>query len=316
MSFDLFPEIEPYHTEYLSVGDGHELYLEQCGRASGAPILVVHGGPGSGCTPIMRRFFDPDHYRIILFDQRGANRSRPLASLHENTPDKLVADIEKIRAHLGIEQWHVFGGSWGSTLSLLYGEAHPERCLSLTLRGIFMMRQLELDWLFAQAKHIYPEEWDLFINHLPQHKRARPLHAYYELLRSTDVETVRAATRAWNRYENALSYLMPTPEALSGPLDDESGISRAVIECDYFINKLFTPDDRILRNVDKLRGIPATIIHGRYDMVCPITSAFDLHAAWPEAEFIVVPHSGHSANDPAMRMALLAATERLKTAGI
>ncbi|HCM83409.1 MAG TPA: prolyl aminopeptidase [Alphaproteobacteria bacterium] len=313
---DLFPEIEPYASEYLSVGDGHELYIEQCGRASGAPILVVHGGPGSGCTPTMRRFFDPDYYRIILFDQRGSNRSRPLASLHENTPDKLVSDLEKIRAHLGIENWHIFGGSWGSTLSLLYAQAHPAHCLSLTLRGIFMMRQLELDWLFGKVKHVYPEEWALFINHLPQRQRDNPIRAYYELLRSTDVETVRAATRAWNRYENASSYLMPTPEAISGPLDDESGISRAVIECDYFLNKIFTPDDRILQNVDKLRGIPGTIIHGRYDMVCPITSAFDLHAAWPEAEFIIIPDSGHSANDPAMRAALIAATERLKTSGI
>ncbi len=312
MNHDLFPDIEPYASEYLNVGDGHELYLEQCGRASGVPILVVHGGPGSGCTPIMRRFFDPDHYRIILFDQRGANRSRPLASLHENTPDKLVADIEKIRTHLGIEKFHVFGGSWGSTLGLLYGQAHPEKCLSLTLRGIFMMRQMELDWLFGKAQHVFPEEWDLFINHLPKRQHAKPIPAYYELLRSTDVETVRGATRAWNRYENALSYLMPNPDAISGPLDDESGISRAAIECHYFLHCLFTPDDRILKNIHTLRGIPATIIHGRYDMVCPIMSAIDLHQAWPEAELIIVPNSGHSANDPAMRSALIGATERLK----
>ncbi len=316
MSFDLFPEIEPYASEYLNVGDGHELYIEQCGRASGVPILVVHGGPGSGCTPTMRRFFDPDYYRIILFDQRGSNRSRPLASLYANTPDHLVADIEKIRTHLGISRWHVFGGSWGSTLGLLYGETHPDRCLSLTMRGIFMMRQLELDWLFGKVKHVYPEEWDLFIHHLPEAQRKNPIPAYYELLRSTDLETVRGATRAWNRYENACSYLMPTPEAVSGPLDDASGISRAVIECHYFLKELFTPDDRILRNVGALRGIPGTIIHGRYDMICPITSAFELHAAWPEAEFIIVPDSGHSANDPAMRSALVAATERLKTSGI
>lgn len=316
MNLDLFPEIEPYASEYLSVGDGHELYIEQCGRASGAPILVVHGGPGSGCTPTLRRFFDPDYYRIILFDQRGSNRSRPLASLHANTPDHLVEDIEKIRAHLGIEQWHVFGGSWGSTLGLLYGEAYPERCLSLTLRGIFMMRKSEIEWLFAHAKNIFPEEWALFIDHLPERYRGNPLRGYYELLRSTDHETVLAATRAWNRYENACSYLMPTPEAISGPLDDSAGISRAAIECHYFLNELFTPDDRILQNAGRLRGIPATIIQGRYDIICPFTSAYELHQVWPEAEFIAVPDSGHASNDPAMRSALIAATERLKTSGI
>jgi proline iminopeptidase len=309
---NLYPEIEPFKNEYLAVGDGHELYVEQCGRQGGVPILVVHGGPGGGCTPLMRRFFDPDYYRIILFDQRGSNRSRPLASLHENTPDNLVADIEKIRAHLGIDQWHIFGGSWGSTLSLLYSEAHPDRCLSLTLRGIFLMQPSELDWLFRDAQNIFPEEWELFITHLPPTQRNNPLRAYHELLRSTETETVRAATRAWNRWENACSYLMPNPEALSGPLDDAAGISRAAIECHYFLNCLFTPQDRILQNVGALRGIPASIIHGRYDMVCPIANAYALHRAWPEADFIIVPNSGHSANDPAMRAALLAATERLK----
>ena len=313
---NLFPEIDPFASEYLAVGDGHELYLEQCGRASGVPILVIHGGPGSGCTPTLRRFFDPDYYRIILFDQRGANRSRPLASLHANTPDHLVADIEKIRKHLGIEKWHVFGGSWGSTLALLYAEAHADHCQSLIVRGIFMMRQLELDWLFEKVQHVYPEEWQLFIHHLPEHQRSRPLRAYYELLRSTNSEIVLAATRAWNRYENACSYLLPNAEAVSGPLDDAAGISRAVIECHYFLHELFSPDDRILQNAAALRGIPGTIIHGRYDMICPITNAFELHAAWPEAEFIVVPDSGHASNDPAMRAVLIAATERLKTSGI
>lgn len=310
---ELFPEIEPYTSEYLNVGDGHELYLEQCGRASGVPILVVHGGPGSGCTPTMRRFFDPDYYRIILFDQRGASRSRPLTKLEHNTPDHLVADIEKIRTHLGIEQWHVFGGSWGSTLGLLYGEAHPERCLSLTLRGIFMMRRGELDWLFKHVQHIYPEEYERFIHFLPPQHRTDPLPAYYDLMLNPNPAIHKPAVTAWNRFENACSYLMPNPEAISGTLDDDAGISRARIECHYFLHCLFSPDDRILQNVGALRGIPATILHGRYDMVCPISSAVDLHAAWPEAEFIIVPDSGHSANDPAMRSALVAATERLKT---
>jgi len=313
---ELFPEIEPFRSEYLSVGDGHELYLEQCGRQGGVPIVVVHGGPGSGCTPIMRRFFDPSYYRIILFDQRGANRSRPLASLHKNTPDNLVVDMEKIRTHLGIDQWHIFGGSWGSTLSLLYAESHVERCLSLTLRGIFLMQPSELDWLFRDAQNIFPEEWERFITYLPPEQRTNPLSAYYDLLCHLDMKIVKAAARVWNRWENACSYLMPNPEALSGPLDDAAGISRARIECHYFLYCLFTPHDRILQNVDRIRGIPATIIHGRYDMVCPIANAYALHQAWPEAEFIIVPNSGHSANDPAMRAALLAATERLKRSAV
>lgn len=308
---ELFPEIMPYAAEMLPVGDGHALYVEQCGRQSGVPIVVVHGGPGSGCTPLMRRFFDPDYFRIILFDQRGANRSTPLASLDNNTPDLLVADMETIRAHLGIDQWHVFGGSWGSTLSLLYATAHPARCLSLTLRGIFLMRQMEIDWLFKQVHHVFPEEWELFINHLPPSERAAPIDAYYVRLTHTNPEIVKAAARAWNRLENACSYLMPNADATSGPLDDDAGISRARIECHYFIHEILA-EDKILGRIDAIRNIPATIIQGRYDMVCPMISAYDLHKAWPEAGFIIVPNSGHSANDPAMRGALLQASQRLQ----
>ena len=310
MTAELFPEITPYATEMFEVGDGHTLYVEQCGRQSGIPVVMVHGGPGSGASATMRRFFDPDVFRIILFDQRGSNRSRPLASLHANTPGTLVSDMEKIRAHLGIEKWHVFGGSWGSTLSLLYGIAHPDRCLSLTVRGIFLMRQREIDWLFKQVYNVFPEEWELFINYLPPEERTSPIPAYYKRLTSPDIEIVKDAARPWNRLENACSYLLPNAAVVSGPLDDDSGISRARIECHYFIHEVLS-DNHILGQVDRLRGIPATIVQGRYDMVCPYTSAYELHKVWPEAEFITVPDSGHSMNDPAMRTALLKTVRRL-----
>jgi proline iminopeptidase len=262
-------------------------------------------------VPFLRRFFDPDYFRIILFDQRGAYRSRPLADLNENTPDKLVADMEKIRTHLGIDQWHIFGGSWGSTLSLLYGIAHPERCLSLTLRGIFLMRRIEIDWFYQNGNYIFPEEWELFLAHLPPDARKKPISSYYKLLTHPDIDVVKAAARPWNRLENSCSYLFPNADAVSGPLDDDAGISRARIECHYFLHEILA-DDHILERVDRLRGIPSTIIQGRYDIVCPMVGAYDLHKAWPEAEFIILPNSGHSANDPVMRSALLAAARQLQ----
>lgn len=313
---ELFPPLEPYASEYLSVGDGHELYVEQCGRQGGVPVMILHGGPGSGATPTMRRFFDPDYFRMIIFDQRGAGRSRPSGELGANTPDALVADIEKIRTHLGIDRWHVFGGSWGSTLALLYGETHPKKCMSLTLRGIFLMQHAEINFLYVNGHHVFAEEWEKFITHLPIAARANPVAAYYDLLTYPDPTVHRPAAAAWNRWEISCSYLIPNAEALSSSMDDAESVARARIECHYFHREIFTPDDRILRGVGALHGIPASIIHGRYDMVCPISTAFALHAAWPEAEFIIVPDSGHSANDPAMRSALVAAAQRLKTSGI
>ncbi len=308
---ELYPEIEPYHTERLAVGAGHALYVEQCGNPAGLPAVVLHGGPGAGLTPTHRRFFDPARWHVVLFDQRGAGRSTPFASLEHNTTPDLVADLEKLRAHLGLERWLVFGGSWGSTLALAYAEAHPQRVAGLVLRGIFLGRPEEIDWLFEAggASRIFPDKWQHFVAPVPPAARGRLLDAYWQRLTSDDPAVRRAAARAWGAWEGGVLTLEDSPESEAEYADPTVAISMARLEAHYFRHQCFFAPNQLLREIPAIRGLPAVIVHGRYDMDCPLQSAFDLHQAWPEAEFHVVL-AGHSATEPAIVDRLVAATDR------
>ncbi len=309
----LFPETEPYSSGFLSVGDGHEVYWEQSGNPDGKPILFLHGGPGSGTGAIHRRFFDPDAYRIILFDQRGAGRSTPHASTHTNTRAHLVDDIETLRRHLKIERWHVFGGSWGSTLALSYAVAHPERCRALILRGIFMLEQPEIDWWLHGAKQLFPENWEKFAHYIPGDERHNLLAAYHKRLNSGNrVEEINAAIQ-WALYEGGMVSLIPQPDTITTAEQQASALSVARLECHYFMHEVIAPENSLLKQIDKIRHIPAAIIHGRYDCVCPLETAYRLHQHWPEADYVVVPDGGHSSLDPAIRSRLIEATEAFKT---
>jgi proline iminopeptidase len=309
---ELYPEIEPYRTERLAVGDGHTLYVEECGNPGGLPVIFLHGGPGAGLSRYHRRFFDPARYRIVLFDQRGAGQSTPFASLEANTTPHLVADIEKIRAHLGIERWLVFGGSWGSTLALAYAEAHPDRVTGLVLRGIFLGRPEELRWFNEQdggARCIFPERWARFRDFIPEAERGNMIEAYWRRL-DGNVEAVQlAAARAWSAYEGGSTTLAHDPDA-GGDFDEpHHAVSLARLEAHYFRNGMFLEPNQLLRDVGRLGAIPATIVHGRYDIICPVKTAFELHQAWPEAEFHIVL-AGHAASDPAIVDKLVDATDR------
>jgi proline iminopeptidase len=312
---DLYPDIEPYKTERLPVSPLHTLYIEQCGNPDGVPVVFLHGGPGGGCTASHRRFFDPARYRIILFDQRGSGRSTPLGETRENTTPLLVADIEAIREHLGIERWHVFGGSWGSTLALAYAEAHPGACLSLVLRGIFLLRPSEIEWFLYGINTVFPEAWAKFAGHVPTGEQANLLAAYSRLLHDKNPDVRLAAARAWSLYEGASSSLLPNPEVMATMEEPVHAIGMAVMEAHYFTHNLFTPETDLVRHVDRIRHIQAVIVQGRYDMVCPIVSADELHRAWPEAEYIVIPDAGHSAMEPGIRSALIEATDRFAAIG-
>lgn len=313
---EVYPPLEPFRREWLPVGHGHEIYLEQLGQPRGVPVIVLHGGPGSGIAAIMRQFFDPNYYRIILFDQRGAGQSRPSGELQHNTPAHLVADIQAIAKHLDIQKWHVFGGSWGSTLALLYAQTDPDACLSLILRGIFLMRPSEIDWLYRQPNPIFPDAWAGYLKILNEGERADPLISYYHHLMNPDPAIYLPAVIAWNSYETACSRLVPDSTALAQSQSvDESAIARARIECHYFVNCLFQPHDLLLKQLDRIRHIPTTIVQGRYDIVCPMQSAYELHQAWPEADLIVVPDGGHSANDPPIQRALVQVMEQRKQLG-
>ncbi len=306
----LFPEIKPNKSFHLVVDSPHELYVEECGNPEGLPVLFLHGGPGAGCEPYHRRFFDPEIYRIVLFDQRGAGRSRPHASLEANTTPHLVADIEQIREHLGIERWVLFGGSWGSTLALVYAEAHPSRVLALILRGIFLCRRHEIDWFYQQgASRIFPDYWEDFIAPIPESERDRLLHAYYQRLIGDDELARMAAAKAWSLWEGRCVTLHP-----SGTVRDFFGtphvaLSLARIESHYFINDSFLSPNQILRDAYRLAEIPGIIVHGRYDIVCPLENAYQLQRAWPKAQLIVVPDAGHAASEPGIADALLKGTD-------
>ncbi len=306
---DLFPPIEPYQSGMLRVDATHTLYWEQSGNPGGAPVLFLHGGPGAGASPTHRRFFDPTHYRIVIFDQRGAGRSRPLGETRANTTELLIDDIERLREMLEIERWHVFGGSWGSTLALAYSETHPERCVSLVLRGIFLAQRSEIDWFLYSMGTIFPEPWAEFAGFLPEDERGDLLEGYWRRLNDPDPAVRIAAARAWSIYEGACSSLMPNPELVSAAAEDCHALGLARIEAHYFRNNLFQPDTKLLDEIHRVRHIPAVIVQGRYDVVCPIVTADRLRRVWPEADYRIIPDAGHSAMEPGIRIALVQATE-------
>jgi len=308
----LYPPIEPFHTERLAVDDRHELYLEQCGNPDGLPVVFLHGGPGAGLAPYHRQFFDPARYRIVLFDQRGSGKSTPFADLTDNTTAHLIDDIEAIRTHLGIDKWVVFGGSWGSTLSLAYGQAHPERTLALVLRGIFLCRPEDIDWYYEDggASMILPEKWQRFIEPIPEAERGNMLEAYWKRLDSDDKDERLAAARAWGRWEGGGLTLEEDPDMVASFGSPEVALSLARIEAHYFRNRGFMEPGQLLRDVDKVRHIPTTIVHGRYDLCCPAKNAIDLARAWPEADLHMVL-AGHAASEPAIVDKLVETTDAL-----
>jgi proline iminopeptidase len=308
----LYPEIEPNAVGRLPVGPRHTLYWEESGRRSGVPVVFLHGGPGGGSLPHHRRFYDPDFWRIVLFDQRGAGRSTPCADIADNTTWDLVADLERLRAHLAIDRWLVFGGSWGSTLALAYAQKHPDRCLGLVLRGIFLASREELDWFVWGMRTIFPEAWTAFAEFLPESERDDLLGGYHLRLTDPDPAVHRPAAAAWDRYESACSTLLPMNEPPARLDNDAAALAIARIEAHYFVNRAFLADDELLGNVDRIRRLPCTIVQGRYDVVCPPVTAHALARAWPEAEFVVVPDAGHSVREPGIARALVAAVERMR----
>lgn len=308
----LYPPLEPNRTGRLAVEPPHELYFEESGNPRGKPALFLHGGPGGGTDPKQRRFFHPDRYRIVIFDQRGCGRSTPHAALEGNSTWKLVADIEALRVHLGIESWLVFGGSWGSTLALAYAERHPEAVTELVLRGIFMLRPKELDWFYQSgASMIFPDLWEPYRDHIPESERGDMVAAYHRRLTSPDPAVRSAAARIWSGWEGATSKLLPDDAMKKAFEEDVHALAMARIEAHYFVNRgFFEPVDQLLRDVGRIRHIPAVIVQGRYDLVCPMESAWDLHRAWPEADLVITPDCGHSAFDAPNTRALVAATDR------
>lgn len=310
----LYPDIEPYDTGFLKVSDIHTVYYEQSGNPGGHPVVFLHGGPGGGTSASNRKFFDPNFYRIILFDQRGAGKSTPHACLEENTTWNLIEDIEKLRAHLQVPEWLVFGGSWGSTLALAYSESHPDKVTGLVLRGIFLLRKKEIDWFYeGGAAAIYPDAWEPFRDLIPESERGCLVDAYHKRLNSNDKETQYAAARAWTKWEMMTAHLLPNEVTVKRGDDDEFCLAFARIENHYFVNKGFFPSDSyLLDNIEKIKHINTVVVQGRYDVCCPMMSAWDLHKAWPEADFRVVPDAGHSANERGISEELVAGTEKLK----
>jgi proline iminopeptidase len=308
----LFPPVDPFESGRLPLDGGHVMYWEQSGNPDGIPVVFLHGGPGAGATPVHRRFFGPAAYRVVIYDQRGAGRSEPQGLLEDNTTPHLIADIEALRVRLGVERWLVFGGSWGSTLAIAYGEAYPERCLGFVLRGIFLGRQSELDWFLYGMRTVFPEIWDRLVELLDPAEHDDILGAYHNRLMNPDKGTHLPAARAWSAYEGACSTLLPSPETVAAFSGDALAYALARIETHYFVNDLFMAENALLIDIDRIRHLPGIIVQGRYDMVCPIGTANALHQAWPEADYVVIPDAGHSAMEPGIRAALVRATERLK----
>ncbi|NEN88501.1 MAG: prolyl aminopeptidase [Okeania sp. SIO3H1] len=310
---ELYPPIQPYKVGNLKVSDLHTIYYEECGNPQGKPVVFLHGGPGGGIMPLYRQYFDPKKWRIILFDQRGCGRSTPHAELSQNTTWNLVSDIEKLRVHLSIEKWVVFGGSWGSTLALAYSQTHPENCIGLILRGIFMVRPKEISWFYQEgASNIFPDAWEEYLKPIPIEERGDLVKAYYQRLTSADEKVRLEAARAWSIWEGSTSKLIPNSNVSQQFGDSYFALAFARIECHYFINKcFFEHEEQLLKNVYKIRHIPGVIVQGRYDIVCPMVSAWELHKAWPESEFIVVPDAGHSVSEPGIIDALIGATDKL-----
>jgi proline iminopeptidase len=313
----LYPPIEPYASGHLEVGSGHRIYYEQCGNPSGTPALFVHGGPGAGAGAKARQFFDPESYRIVLHDQRGCGRSQPHASLEDNTTWHLIDDIERLREHLGIERWLVFGGSWGSTLALAYAERHPERVSALVLRGIFMLRRSEIEWFYQRgASAIYPDRFEDYLAPIPVAERGDLIDAYYRRLTGSDREVALAAARAWAIWEAGTSFLRTNDDNVRNWGEADFALAVARIECHYFVNRgFFEREEQLLDGIERIRHIPAVIVQGRYDVVCPMQTAWDLHRAWPEADFRIVDEAGHSAFEPGITHELVLATDRFRDLG-
>jgi proline iminopeptidase len=309
---ELYPEIEPYRSGMVELGSVHRMYWEECGNPAGEPVVFLHGGPGAGSAPAHRRFFDPGHYRIVIFDQRGAGRSRPLGELGQNTTPLLIDDMERLRRHLGIERWLVFGGSWGSTLAIAYAIEHPERCVGLVLRGIFLCRKSEIDWFLYGVRNLFPEAWSAFAGMIPSAERRDLLAAYYGRLTHPDPAVHMPAAKAWSIYEGSCSTLLANPETVAYFASDVVALGLARIEAHYFAHDIFLPPNALLDNIGRIRDVPAVMVQGRYDAVCPIVTADDLHHAWPEAEYVIVPDAGHSAWEPGICAELVKATERFK----
>lgn len=309
---DLYPAIEPYQTGRLKVSDIHEIYYEISGNPKGKPAVVCHGGPGGGTTPSMRRYFNPEKYRIVLFDQRGCGKSTPNAELEGNTTWDLVADMEKLRRHLDISKWQVFGGSWGSTLALAYAETHPERVTELVLRGIFTLRRSELLWFYQEgASWMFADAWESYLEPIPQAERGDLIAAYYRRLTGENEAEKLKAAKAWSAWEGGTVSLVPSQERIDSFSADAFAIAFARIECHYFVNRgFFDRDDQLIANAGKIKGIPGVIVQGRYDVVTPMKTAFDLHRAWPEAEFMLIGDAGHAASEPGIIDALVRATDK------
>ena len=312
----LYDAIEPYDSGHLQVTPVHQLYYEQCGNPNGKPVVFLHGGPGAGLDTYHRRFFDPQAYRVILFEQRGAGRSLPHASLDDNTTWHLVEDIERVREHFGVEQWLVFGGSWGSTLALAYAETHPERVTGLVLRGIFLCRQTEIRWFYEDnhgASSIFPETWEQFVGLIPEAERGDMVGAYYRRLTSDDASVRLEAARVWSLWESSALKLIPDQKVIEEFTEPEKAIALARIECHYFINNcFFDTDNHLVENIDRIRHIPAVIVHGRYDIICPFMNAWELHKAWPEASLEIIANAGHAATEPGIVDALVRATDSFR----
>lgn len=308
----LYPEIDAYSTGLLEVSELHTIYWERAGNPDGIPVIVIHGGPGGGSQPSYRRYFDPNKFDIIQFDQRGCGKSTPYAELEDNTTQASVSDMEALRVYFGIDKWHVFGGSWGSTLSLIYSQSHPDRVLSMTLRGIFMCRKSELHWFYQDgASHIFPDAFDSYLDHIPEDEQGDLITAYYSRLTSENVDVRRAAAREWTRWEMATSRLFPDPEYLDKAEDLDFAVAFARIECHYFINAIFVEEAYILKNINKINHIPTVIVQGRYDVVCPTRSAWELHKAMKNSELVIVPDSGHSMGEVSIARELVSATDKI-----
>ena len=305
----LYPELKPYARHRLAVQAPHELYLEESGDPEGIPVLFVHGGPGIGCDSKSRRFFDPERYRIILFDQRGAGRSTPHAELENNHTQALVEDIEAIREYLGIEQWVLFGGSWGATLSLVYAQAHAKRVMGLILRGIFLCRDQDLQWFYQRgASQIFPDYWEDFIHPIPQSQRGNYIAAYYKLLTGNNELARMSAAKSWSLWEAHCATLRPNHEVVKHFCDPHRALALAGIEAHYFVNKTFIEENQILKNAAKLAGIPGIIVHGRYDMICTLDNAVSLHNVWPDSQLNIIRDAGHASSEPSITDALVRAT--------
>ncbi|WP_246591448.1 prolyl aminopeptidase [Aminobacter anthyllidis] len=306
---ELWPAIEPYRTGRLRVSALHELYFEESGNPAGKPVVLVHGGPGYGTDPEDRRYFDPSRYRIIAFDQRGAGKSTPLGETKENTTSLLVEDMETLRKKLGLDDWMLFGGSWGTTLSIAYAQSHPDRVTAAILRGIWLNSKAEIDWFMSGVSRFFPETWETFASLLPKGERDDVVPAYAKRLQGDDVALRDAAARAWSRYEGSCSTLTPDPGTMSGFQEPHVVGALARIEASYFINEAFLPPNHLMDNMHRMAKIPGVIVQGRYDMVCPPRTAFEVHKRWPASRLEIIPDAGHSDSEPGIRQALLAATE-------